>query len=540
MFLNKTLPLFLLLLSTISWSQSTDLDKSPFSVNYVRLPEKPILEDSNRTFSVKSLNSEVLTQSFSQHYFESEIKVDGFTKLDNDAFITVESKLIDVTIISNDVSREEKSSTDKEGKVRKWSVYQAVINYRTEGTITVSSIDNSINEVFKFNRENTIKSKVEDTYKAADYFRDKNNIKSLRIDFVKNAIYQVNQKLNTLIGYSSITKKDNLMILDSKKHPEYANHQENFTLVKEAFAKMKSNEPIDAIAKEVQPAIDYFESVIPKYPDDKRKSRKLKYASLYNNAIIYYYLDQPEKSLAYAEKIIANDISKADAKFITTRAETLLQRFKDNQLKTRHMEVLTEDKSDFQNLVAQSNGASEEVFDPANDDDYSLSYIMTLAGDTIPAYVNVATINSLSTKLKGYVKDLEGKQVPRNFGASEVEMVVLGNGEKRYTVTFNEAQEALTASSFKKAGKKFVKRVYTSKTIDLYSYQNKELVILKKSSGKGNSTSSSGWAMSFRKKLAGLLDGECAALADRVKQKEFSNNQDSLIEFIKAYNTCKQ
>ena len=535
----KNFSLILLLVSTISWSQATDLDQNPIPVNYVRLPEQPILEDSNRTFSVKSLNSEVLTQSFSQYYFESEIKVDGFTKLNNDAFLTVESKLIDVTIISNDVSSEQKSSKDKDGKVTKWSVYQAVINYRTEGIITVTSVDNSINEEFKFNRENTIKSKEKNTYKAADYFRNQNNIKSLRIDFVKNAIYQVNKRLNTLIGYSSVTKKDNLMILDSKKHPEYANHQANYELVKEAFSKMKSNESIDAIAKEVQPAIDYFESVIPKYPDDKRKSRKLKYASLYNNAIIYYYLDQPEKSLAYAEKIIANDISKADAKLITSRAETLIQRFNDNQVKTRHMEVLTEDKSDFQNLVAQSNSASEEVFDPANDDDYSLSYIMTLAGDTIPAYVNMTRINSLSTKLKGYVKDLEGKQVPRNFGASEVEMVVLGNGEKRYTVTFNEAQEALTSSSFKKAGKKFVKRVYASKTIDLFSYQDKELVILKKGNGKGNSTSSSGWQLSFRKKLAGLLDGECGELAEKVKQKEFSNDQESIIEFIKAYNTCK-
>ena len=118
------LNLTLLLVTYVTNAQSTNIDKEVIEVSYIRLPEKPVLEDANRTFSVLSLNSEALTQSLPELYFESEVTLPGFTKLDNDAFISVQSKLIDVTLISNNISSEQKSKTDKDGKITKWTEYK--------------------------------------------------------------------------------------------------------------------------------------------------------------------------------------------------------------------------------------------------------------------------------------------------------------------------------------------------------------------------------------------------------------------------------
>ncbi len=539
--MKKPFSLIILLFVAFSlWSQSTDLDKEYIDVSYVKLPTKPILNDADRTFSVLSLNSPILTQSLPELYFESEIKLSGFTKLNRDAFLKVESKLIDVTLISSETKSQQKSSTDEDGKVTRWTEYTGIVKYRTEGSVTITSVDNTVNETFTFNREKTINSKTSKSYKDAEYFRKSNTTKTLRINFVKHVINVINNRMAILFGYTIETKKSILWILDSKKHPEIENHKSNYNLIKEAFSNMQSHKPIDDLKTKIEPAITYFKSVLSNYPGKDRKSRKLRYASLYNIAWLNYYLDNPDAALDYANQLIENDYDKSDGKALIKKANQLKNSFQVNNTKTRHFEIITEDKTDYygiNNNVTFEQGPNKP-FNPKEDPDYSLSFVITNAGDTIPSYVNVPKINTVGGILKAYVKDFEGKVVPRSFGAHEVEVLLLGNGEKRYTVPFKQADDAISASTFDRASYKYAKRIYHSKKISLYEYQGNELVIKKSKDKKGFSTSSAGWLMAFRKKLNGLVEESCIELKERVKAKEFDNNARSIIEFMKAYNEC--
>ncbi len=526
-----------------SKAQSTDIDKELINVNYVRLPKKPVLNDADRTFSVLSLNSEALTQSLPELYFESEIKLSGFTKLNNDAFLSIQSKLIDVTLLSSDIKSEQKSRTDDNGKVTRWTEYKTIIKYRTEGSVTISSADQSIDEVFTFNGDKTKSSKVFDNYESARAFRNNNSIKTLRINYIKNVISTINSRISSLFGYKEIKAEKYLWVLDSKKHPENESHKANFNLVKNAFSNMKSYESLDNIKAEVAPALEYYKSVLTKYDGKDRKSKKLRFASLYNIGWINYYLDNPDEAATYAAKIIENDYDKSEGKTLDKRAIALRDIFAVNKTNSRHFKILTEDKTDY--YGSSSNQFIDEKdpnkpFDPKTDPDYSLSFIITNKGDTIPGYVNMKKIDNLAGILKTYVKDLEGKPVLRNFGAHEVETLVLGNGEKRYTVPFKEADDAVTMSTFDRASYKYAKLLYSSKKINLYEYQSRELIIKKNIDKKGFSTSSSGWLMAFRKKLAGLLGEDCPELKERVKEKEFENNANSITEFIKAYEDCEK
>jgi len=72
----------------------------------------------------------------------------------------------------------------------------------------------------------------------------------------------------------------------------------------------------------------------------------------------------------------------------------------------------------------------------------------------------------------------------------------------------------------------------------LYRFQTDQLVIKKKGAKLASNTSSAGWVLGFKKKLAGLVKDECPALAERAKNKEFANNADGLIEFMRAYKEC--
>lgn len=357
-------------------------------------------------------------------------------------------------------------------------------------------------------------------------------MKALRINFLNDAIQNLNFNLAKKFGYSEMNSKDHFWILDSKKHPENENHAYNYKIFKEALSKMNSYESLENVEMEIAPAIEYFSSVVSKYPGSDRKSRKLKYASFYNLGILYYYLDQPEKTIEYADKLIINDFDKADGRILKEKAERLKNSLEINQIKTRHFEVITEDQTDYGVVEVNTSVENTGPFDPTQAPDYSLSFIITTANDTVKTYINMNSVNKLSSRLNGYVKDLEGKYVQRSFGAHEVDLLLLGNGEKRYAVAF-----AGIGDGIGEAGHKFVKRLYSSEKIGIYQHQTDEFVI-KKFNNKGYSTSNPGWLLGFKKKLSKMAE-DCNTVAESAKNKKYQNNVQSLIQFAKDYTNCQ-
>ncbi|MNL26972.1 hypothetical protein D3C87_1485360 [compost metagenome] len=103
---------------------------------------------------------------------------------------------------------------------------------------------------------------------------------------------------------------------------------------------MKADEPIDDLKSNMQPLIEYFDSLKTKYPEDNKPSRKLRYSAYYNLAVIYIMLDQPEKAIAESEKLIANDYDKSDGKGLIEKANKLIASFKASKLNTTHNPAL--------------------------------------------------------------------------------------------------------------------------------------------------------------------------------------------------------
>lgn len=102
---------------------------------------------------------------------------------------------------------------------------------------------------------------------------------------------------------------------------------------------MNHKEPIQNLEKELQEIITYFENVIPKYSGKKKKFKKMRYASYYALGKMYYYLDNPSKTKEYGQKLIDNDYSKRDGKYLVKIGKTLESRFTANQIKTRHFDA---------------------------------------------------------------------------------------------------------------------------------------------------------------------------------------------------------
>jgi hypothetical protein len=102
------------------------------------------------------------------------------------------------------------------------------------------------------------------------------------------------------------------------------------------FKEMKANESTETLEKQLQPLIDYFESLKKKYTENDKGSRKMRYSAYYNLGKIYYYLDKPEKVIKEAQGLIDNDYDTRDGKILIFDAEQLKIIFDESKYNTRH------------------------------------------------------------------------------------------------------------------------------------------------------------------------------------------------------------
>ncbi|NER18705.1 hypothetical protein [Spongiivirga citrea] len=346
--MKKCLILAVLLLNAIVIkAQSANLDREYFNVSHVVLPSNPILNDADRTYNLRVLNT--IDKQARKDIVRNDINIQGYTKLPNKGVLDIAIEINPVQIGEVEIKKTEIENKDKEGNVKSITrIYNVIFPYQTNGKMVVLNTISGETKSFNYGKSEVFRSKDFKTNTLAnDYY--KNNYTNLRdgfnTSFFNTVVSNANTRLNSLYGYKIKSGQDYFWILDSKKHPETPKHKEMYEVMKTAFSKMRSDLAVDELALELAPAIAYFESVPANYPGDKKRIRKLKYASYYNLAQLYYYLDQPEKVIEYSEKLIANNYDKSDGKSMIKYANALRKDLDKNQVKSRHFKVVTEDRS---------------------------------------------------------------------------------------------------------------------------------------------------------------------------------------------------
>lgn len=500
--MKKSITLLLLFIVTLSFGQGANLDREYFKGQYIKLPSNPILDAGKRTYSTNNRG----------------IYIAGF-KRTNPATITVDYRFIKTNIEFVKVEKRESVKKDKDGNVISRKVYYKIIaNFISYGNVRVVNTLSG--------QEYTKTYSLKKRYASREYSSSSqavnnynNNRYGLRDNYGsehnRSMIGSVNSYLNDTYGYPVNRGNDLFWILGKKKHPEYAMHRKNYEKAKTILAKMKSNEPIDAIKTEMQPVIDYFIATAKKYVGKKKKMRKMRYASYYNLAKIYYYLDNPAKTKEYAEKLIANDYDKKDGNHFISMANRLEKRLAANKVTSRHFDVSGD--------VAPRIPVGDEV----------LAYLITKANDTIQTVIpnnNIAKI--------GYFVELEvtndaGNKAIKRYMAEDCKTLALTNEDMYQVIDFDEAKKGENSTAIK-----FVKALYESDKVGLYLFNEKELVLKFPNDAKGISTKSSAFAFGLNKQLAKYV-ANCPETLAAAQAKEFKNNAESLTKFCKMLTACK-
>lgn len=319
-------------------------------------------------------------------------------------------------------------------------------------------------------------------------------------------------------------------------------HNEAYTKAKNAFAKMKYDEPTDELAKELEPVIEYFKSVIPKYPGTKRKMRKIKYASYYNLANIYYYLDMPDKVQEYGQKIIDNDYDKSDGRRFLRYAESLKESMEKNNMKSRHMKVVTEDLS---NVEDEKEETETEQVKESPKLELSKAYLITKKNDTILVEIKKKDIWKIGYDVATVAYDNDGTLIGTKVRKANLcKEILFVDGLHFKNIKFKESSTKSGSADVGQlvlggATDKLCQVIYESDKIGLYKFNDKELVLVPNGSEKGKSTQSVSFVFGFRKQLAKMAKS-CPTVAAKAKKKEYKNNEKSLIKFCEDLTDCKE
>ncbi|MBK8634934.1 MAG: hypothetical protein IPN72_15740 [Saprospiraceae bacterium] len=166
--------------------------------------------------------------------------------------------------------------------------------------------------------------------------------------FLRNIESRVNNHLNELYGFKPMRKNARFKKLDSKDHPEYKNYNNAMQAVKVIFGKMRYNQAIDDITQDLQPIIAYFDGIANKLARSQDKNdKKLRAATYYNLAQIYYYLDQHDKVIEIGEQIIDSKHDEGDGKDFIKNANKIMDQLYFLNMKNRHIVPTNEaDKKD--------------------------------------------------------------------------------------------------------------------------------------------------------------------------------------------------
>ena len=335
----------LLWLGSALYAQKVDLDGEPVPVHYLRLPDRPF-PVSYQSYSViiSTRPGDLAAFGMSENSLLRYTNVPGYKKVPQGGNFNLEVSLADFKYDgSAEVKSETSTSKDKSGKEVKTTTYFSTVRYSQPLTLRVRNEDNkTLLDRSWLETPREYKSSQYATYKEAQTFQNdqlRQAVAKKNQAEILAAMGQIQSLLSEQYGYPAIKGQIKLEILDSDKHPDYAGFQEAYQTAKKAFEAMRPDEPLDAVKKGVQPAIAYFDQQKDKYDVSEKSGKKLKYACLYDLALMHFWLEDFDKATQYANAVVENDYEPKSGKRLLediTDLKTSMEKCGHN---TRHFKV---------------------------------------------------------------------------------------------------------------------------------------------------------------------------------------------------------
>lgn len=554
-----TLLLALLFVSSLT-AQKVDLDGEPVPVHYLRLPDQP-LPAAYQFFSViiSSKPGDLAALGLSEASLLKYTTVPGYKKIEKGGNFNLEITLDDFKYIGGPEIKTESSTTkDKSGKETTTYSYHVISKYAQPLTLKVrNEEDKKLLERIWMEREREYRSENYGNRKELEQFV-KNNLRGAVAKKVQGEILSAMREIQSLVseryGYPDVKNQVKLEILDSDKHPDYTGFQNAYTVAKSAFGVMHPTAPLDSVKMLVKPAIAYFDQQKDKYDASEKSGKKLKYACLYDLALLYFWLEDFDQASTYANAVITNDYEPKSGKRLLEDIEELKASMQKCGHTTRHFPM---------EITAVDSVVLEAVTETVYDSDKSLRVEAykdekkDIGASTVELPGMIYYTNGQESRgtflLDGPQRSFEDKSNTRfSVESAENAYVSVPNFGKVSRFTMGDRQYRMM--SFKsanagiggKAEMHIMEVLYESQKIAAYlAYTGErrslinpaEYVLHNIADNEMTSLNSIKFALNLNKGI-GKVYGDCKAVKDVLDKDGFKRTPASIAELAKLIESC--
>ena len=333
----------------IVFAQRVDLDRFNFSASYREFPDEP-LPDQFKTYNIRIEPSPMLGLGYSASNLEGLINIEGLRKVQGTGHITIIAMLDDIIVEKSETKERIEIKKDKQNVETRRSYFSTEMIYSFSARATVYDYKGNtvLSNYSLYSRDSKRTYKTPEfatPEEAASNFNNKilETKSNLSKQLVNSAIGNLNSILNDRYGYTTRKVNDIFWVLNNKKHPEYSEHQKAWNNFKNAIVLMSPDEPLDKVKEKLKPVIAYYEKVKNRYTASDKEARKLRYASYYNLAKIYLYLDNPTAAMREADALAMNDYDESDGRSLRAIAESLDAQLRKNNASSRHFSLAIND-----------------------------------------------------------------------------------------------------------------------------------------------------------------------------------------------------
>lgn len=552
--------LFLLLFASTVPAQKVDLDGEPIPVHYLRLPDQP-LPASYQFYSVivSSRPGDLAAFGLTEATLLKYAKVPGYKRIEKGGNFNIEISLADFQYVGSPELKTESSTTkDKSGKETTTYTFYVTSKYKQMLTLRVRNEDDKKLQDrtwLEFDRE--YKSEKYGNRKEAEAFL-KDGLRVAVAKKVQGEILAAMSEIQALLaekyGYPEVKQQVKLEILDSEKHPDYANFQNAYTVAKSAFGAMTAATPLDSIKIMATPAINFFDRQKDQYDAGEKSGKKLKYACLYDLALMHFWLENFDQATTYANAVIANDYEPKSGKRLLEDIEELKASMQKCGHPSRH----------FPTQMEVDSAKLESVAGTSYDSDKSLR---------VEAYKDQKkNVSSSTVEVPGVIYYKDGQESHGTFLLDGPQRVFEDKANTRFSVetaenayvsvprydkvsrfTMGDRQfrmvafkSANTASLGGKADMQIMEVLYESPKIVAYlAYTGDarglnnpaEYVILNVAENDMTSLNSMKFALNLNKGI-GKVYGDCPAVREVLDKDGFKRAPESIANLAKLIETC--
>lgn len=335
--------------AAVSNGEKVDLDKYSFSASYRDLPKKG-LDTSYHTFSVKIEYGPLSKLALRRDELENQVYIDGWRRIPYGAHVQVSLRFEDLIIQGSEVKERVETIKDKDGKETGKKT-----NYVVEVPYTFGALAKITDYKGRFVESIELANRDQRRVHTSEVFPNEAEAKAyskyglvlltpqLMRQSMNNVLSSLSNTLTYNYGYPERTVNDFFWVVASRKHPEYENHRRAWGTFRQAITQMSPDEPLNEVKQMMQPVIDYYNKVLKLYPTDSKGDKKMRYASHYNLAKIYWYLDDPDSAIKEATELIINGYDAKDGSRLEAGATDLKMLMRNARIYTRHFRVQVQD-----------------------------------------------------------------------------------------------------------------------------------------------------------------------------------------------------